>query len=57
MSQRLADLGLTPGTELTLVRAHPGSGPVELLVRQTSIAVDRGIADQIFLADDGVTQP
>ncbi len=56
VTQRLADLGLTPGTELTLVRVHPGSGPVELFVRGTSIAVDRLIADQIFLIDDGVAR-
>ena len=54
VTQRLADLGLTPGAELTLVRVHPGSGPVELRVRQTSVAVDRAIADRIFLIDDGM---
>jgi DtxR family transcriptional regulator, Mn-dependent transcriptional regulator len=52
--QRLSDLGLTPGTEITLVRKAPLGGPIELSVRRTSLAVGREIADNIFVKAVGV---
>jgi len=47
--QRLADLGLTPGTSVSLERAAPFKGPVEIVVRGSSLAVGRGIAEKIFI--------
>jgi DtxR family Mn-dependent transcriptional regulator len=47
--QRLSDLGLTPDTEVTLVRKAPMGGPIELLARRTNLAVGRDIADNIFV--------
>ncbi len=47
--QRLSDLGLTPKTEVTLVRKAPLGGPIELSVRRTALAVGRDIADNIFV--------
>ena len=47
--QRLADLGLTPGTTVSLERSAPFKGPVEIVVRGSSLAVGRGIADKIFI--------
>jgi len=47
--QRLADLGLTPGTTVSLQRAAPFKGPVEIVVRGSSLAVGRGIAEKIFI--------
>lgn len=47
--QRLSDLGLTPGTEVILMRKTPMSGPIELSVRRTSLAVGYDIADNIFV--------
>ena len=52
VTRRLADLGLTAGTELTLVRIHPGSGPVELLARRRPVTIDREGADRIYLIDE-----
>jgi DtxR family Mn-dependent transcriptional regulator len=49
MIQRLSDLGLTPGTEVMLLRKAPMHGPIELCVRRTSLAVGRDIADNIFV--------
>jgi len=49
--QRLSDMGLTPGTRVTIVRKMPMDGPVELRVRRTSLAVGREIADGIFVQD------
>jgi DtxR family Mn-dependent transcriptional regulator len=47
--QRLSDLGLTPGTEVMLMRKTPLFGPIELSVRRTSLAVGHDIADNIFV--------
>ena len=47
--QRLSDLGLTPGTEVILLRKTPLCGPIELSVRRTSLAVGHDIADNIFV--------
>ena len=53
--QRLSDLGLTPGTEVTLRRKTPMSGPIEVCVRRTSLAVGHDIADNIFVEDVGAS--
>lgn len=53
--QRLSDLGLTPGTEITLVRKAPLGGPIELSVRRTALAVGKDIADNIFVKAVGET--
>lgn len=47
--QRLSDLGLTPHTEVTLVRKTPMGGPIEIMARRTTLAVGRDIADNIFV--------
>ena len=51
--QRLSDLGLTPGTEVTLMRKTPMGGPIELSVRRTALAVGHDIADNIFVEAAG----
>jgi DtxR family transcriptional regulator, Mn-dependent transcriptional regulator len=48
--QRLTDLGLTLRTEIQLVRKAPLSGPVEIGVRKTRLAIDHAIADHIFVS-------
>jgi Fe2+ transport system protein FeoA len=45
--KRLADLGLTPGTEIKLIRKIRPHGPVELQVRGSKIVLGRGIASKI----------
>jgi DtxR family Mn-dependent transcriptional regulator len=47
--QRLCDLGLTPRTEVVLIRKAPRGGPIELLVRRTNLAIGVEIADTIFV--------
>jgi len=51
--RRLSAMGLTPGTEVTVLRAAPMSGPLELRVRGCNLAVGRGIADKIFVEPEG----
>jgi Fe2+ transport system protein FeoA len=46
LSQRLADMGLTPGTLLTIINNH-GAGPVLINLRGTRLALGFGIAQKI----------
>ena len=48
-SKRLADLGLTTGTRVTLVKSTSFSGPVRVAVRGTSLALGRGVASKVFV--------
>lgn len=47
--KRLADMGLTPGTKVTVVRSAPLNGPIEVHVRGYKLAIGRGIAERIFV--------
>ncbi len=47
--RRLAEMGLTPGTEVTLVRSAPLHGPIEISVRGVSLALGRGVASKVFV--------
>lgn len=47
--QRLLDMGLTPGTRVTVVKIAPLEGPVQLLVRNSKLALGRGIASKVFV--------
>ena len=47
--KRLMDLGLTPGTKVTVVKSAPFHGPVEILVRGSRLALGRGMAEKIFV--------
>jgi Fe2+ transport system protein FeoA len=47
--KRLMDLGLTPGTKVTVVKSAPFHGPVEVLVRDSRLALGRGVAERILV--------
>jgi len=47
--KRLEDMGLTPGTEVTVVRSAPLNGPLEVRVRGSRLAIGRGMAEKIFV--------
>ncbi len=47
--QRLLDMGLTPGTKISVVRVAPLGGPVELSVRGSKLALGNGIASKVFV--------
>lgn len=49
MVRRLAEMGLTPGTEVTVVRGAPMHGPIEVSVRGVSLALGRGIARRVLV--------
>jgi DtxR family Mn-dependent transcriptional regulator len=47
--KRLMDMGLTPGTKVTVVKSAPFHGPIEIRVRGSRLAVGRGMAERIFV--------
>ncbi len=47
--QRLLDMGLTPSTKITLLKAAPFEGPIEIAVRGSKLAIGRGIAAKVFV--------
>jgi len=47
--QRLLDMGLTQGTEVTVVNAAPFRGPLEVAVRGSTLALGRGLARHVFV--------
>jgi len=49
MERRVMDMGLTPGTRVTIVKSAPFSGPLEVLVRGSRLVLGRGMAEKIFV--------
>lgn len=47
--RRLADMGLTRDTRITVNRTAPFRGPLEISVRGTNLALGRGVASKIFV--------
>jgi len=47
--KRLEDMGLTPGTKVTVVKSAPFHGPLEVYVRGSRLALGKGMADRIFV--------
>lgn len=47
--KRLEDMGLTPGTGITVVKSAPFHGPIEIYVRGSRLAIGRGMARRILV--------
>jgi len=47
--QRLNDLGVTAGCQIELRNCAPLGGPVEIIVRGSSLAIGRGLASKIYV--------
>ncbi|NIN51743.1 MAG: ferrous iron transport protein A [Nitrososphaeria archaeon] len=47
--KRLMDMGLTPGTKVTVVKSAPFRGPLEVLVRGSRLVLGRGMAARILV--------
>lgn len=47
LARRLAELGFNPNTRVKVLRAS--SGPIVVLVRESRIAIGRGVAMRIFV--------
>jgi len=48
-TKRLADLGLTPGTQIKLLRKAHLWGPVEIEVRGSRLVLGRGLATKVLV--------
>ena len=42
-------MGLTPGTEIKILKSAPFHGPIEICVRGSNLAIGRGVAMKIFV--------
>ncbi|MEM3673670.1 MAG: FeoA family protein [Candidatus Bathyarchaeia archaeon] len=47
--RRLAEMGLTPGVEVKVLRKGLFSGPVEIEVRGVTLALGHGVASKVFV--------
>ncbi len=47
--RRLADMGLTPGVEVKLLRKGSFHGPVQIEVRGVGLALGYGVASKVFV--------
>ncbi len=47
--RRLAEMGLTPGVEVKLLRKGFFGGPVEIEVRGVALALGRGVASRVLV--------
>jgi len=54
VTRRLIELGLTPGVKLRLIQ--DSGGPVILAVRDSRIALGRGMANRIFVSPEETLQ-
>jgi DtxR family Mn-dependent transcriptional regulator len=45
----LMDMGITMGAHITILEVAPFKGPIELLVRGSSLALGRDIAKNVFV--------
>lgn len=52
-TQRLADMGMTKGAEVKVIRSSHYGGPVTVLIRGCSLAVGRGLASKVFVQVEG----
>ena len=49
VARRLADMGLTPGTVVRVVRKNALMGPIEVEVRGTRLLLGRGVASKVLV--------
>ncbi len=52
-TKRLADLGLTPGTKITVLRRAPFLGPIEIEVRGSKLVLGKGMASKVLVKKHG----
>lgn len=47
--RRLAEMGLTPGVKVKVLRRGPFHGPFQIEVRGVELALGRGVASRVFV--------
>jgi Fe2+ transport system protein FeoA len=48
-TKRLADLGLTSGTKIKVIKKAPFSGPIKIEFRGSRLVLGRGLASKILV--------
>ncbi len=48
-TKRLADLGVTPGTKVKVLRNAPFHGPIEIEARDSRLVLGRGLASKVLV--------
>lgn len=51
VARRLMEMGLTPGTAVTVVRVAPLGDPLELRVRSSAVSIRRADADGVAVGE------
>ena len=49
--QRLANLGIVPGIKIIKKNSAPLRGPIEIIVKGTSLVIGRGLASKILVSN------
>lgn len=49
LRRRLLDMGITPGTEITLKKMAPLGDPIEILIRGYKLAIRKAEAEAIIM--------
>ena len=56
-TRRIMDMGLCPGTNIKVDNAAPFNGPIQVSVRETSLALGRELAEKIYVeVENGATE-
>ena len=50
---RLANLGVVPGVKITKTKNAPFKGPLEIIVKGSSLVIGRGLASKIIVECNG----
>ena len=56
MRRRIVDMGITPGTRISIIKTAPMGDPIEITLRGYSLSLRREDALQITLMDEGEAQ-
>jgi len=51
--RRLAEMGLTPGAKIKVLRKGPFHGPLQIEVRGVALALGRGVASRVYVRPVG----
>ena len=51
--RRLANLGVVPGIQIVKKKTAPLRGPIEIIVKGTSLVIGRGLASRIMIKCQG----
>ena len=51
--RRLADLGMVPGSKIIKKKVAPWKGPLEIIVKGSSLVIGRGLAEKVIVKCEG----